>query len=110
MRAFINMKKLIFTLTILLLASTSNAFAGRCLEGAVFDVDENGQTQLIDCTKWERNPEAVLAKQEAINAYSSEDLGDFTVERTQSDETPALGKAQNKINDTWHNVYKSIFN
>lgn len=104
------MKKLILALAILFLVNTSNAAARRCFEGAVFDVDEDGKAQLVDCAKWERNPEAVLTEQDAINAYSSEDLGDFTVERPQSDETPALGKAQDKINDTWHNVYKSIFN
>lgn len=66
------MKKLLFTLAILLLAGTSNAFARRCIEGAVFDVDEYGQAQLVDCAKWERNSEAVEAEQEAINVYSSE--------------------------------------
>ena len=107
MLSLLKMKQLLFIFSLMLLAS-SNAAARRCLEGAVFD--EDGKAQLVDCAKWERNPEAVLTEQDAINAYSSEDLGDFTVERTQSDETPALGKAQNKINDTWHNVYKSIFN
>lgn len=89
-----------------------NAFARKCLEGAVFDVDEKGQTQLVDCAKWERKPGAVLAEQEAINAYTNEEI-DFSnadIQYTKPDETPALGKAQNKINDTWHKVYKSIFN
>lgn len=104
------MKKIILILTILLLASTSNAFAGKCLKGAVFDVDENGQAQLVDCAKWERSPEAVLAEQQAINNYTNEDLGNFTVESAKFDETPALGKAQDRINDTWHSIYQSIFN
>lgn len=103
------MRKLIFTLTILLLASTSNTFAGRCLEAAVFDVDENEQAQLVDCARWERNPEAVLAEQQAIDSYTSENLGDFTVETAKTDETPVLGKVQNKINDTWHDIYSVIF-
>lgn len=98
--------------TILLFASTSNAAARKYLEGAIFDVDEKGQTQLVDCAKWERKPGAVLAEQEAINAYTNEEI-DFSnadIQYTKPDETPALGKAQDRINDTWHNVYKSIFN
>ncbi len=106
------MKKYVFIFSLILILAAENATARRCLEGSVFDVDENGQTQLIDCTKWERNPEAVLAKQEAINAYTNEEI-DFSnadIQYTQPDKTPILGKVQDRINDTWHNVYKSIFN
>lgn len=108
----VKMKKFIYTLTILIIASTSNATARRCLDGAVFDVDEYGKAQLVDCAKWERNPEAILAEQDAINAYTTQevDFSNAVIERMQPDETPALGKAQNKINETWHNIYQSIFN
>lgn len=59
------MKKFLLTFIISILI-IGDAFARRCLEGAVFDVDENGQAQLVDCAKWERNPEAVLAEQKLL--------------------------------------------
>ncbi len=106
------MKQHVFIFSLILILAAENATARRCFEGAVFDVDEKGQAQLVDCAKWERDPEVVLAEQEAINVYTDEEI-DFSnadIQYTQPDKTPILGKAQDKINNTWHNVYKSIFN
>ena len=105
------MKYFLFTFSLILMVA-ENACARRCLEGAVFDVDENGQAQLVDCAKWERNPEAVLAEQKAIDNYTNEeiDFSNAVIERAQPDNTPFLGKVQNKINDTWDNIYQTIFN
>lgn len=102
------MKKIIFIIS-LILAMAGNAEARKCLEGAVFDADENGQARLVDCAKWEREPEAVLAEQAAINAYSNENIEVSSVEYTEPDNTPLLGKAQNKIDDIWHSIYSAIF-
>lgn len=106
------MKKYVFIFSLILILAAENATALRCFEGAVFDVDEKGQAQLVDCGKWEKNPEAVLAEQDAINAYTSEEVefSDADIQYTKPDKTPILGKVQDRINDTWHNVYKSIFN
>lgn len=106
----INKKFLFYTFLFIFMAE--NAFAQRCLEGAVFDVDENGQAQLVDCAKWERNPEAVLAEQKAIDNYTNEeiDFSNVIIERAKPNDTPFLGKVQNKIDDTWNNIYQTIFN
>lgn len=103
------LKKILLILAILVFTS-ENASARKCLDGAVFDVDDNGQAVLVDCAKWERNPEAVLAEQEAINAYTSEEMEDFVVQNDKPDETPLLGKVQNKIDEVWHNFYQSVSN
>ncbi len=103
------LKKILLILAILVFTS-ENASARKCLDGAVFDVDDNGQAVLVDCAKWERNPEAVLAEQEAINAYTSEETEDFVVQNDKPDETPLLGKVQNKIDEVWHNFYQSVSN
>lgn len=103
------LKKILLILAILVFTS-ENASARKCLDGAVFDVDDNGQAVLVDCAKWERNPEAVLAEQEAINAYTSEETEDFVVQNDKPGETPLLGKVQNKIDEVWHNFYQSVSN
>lgn len=103
------LKKILLILAILVFTS-ENALARKCLDGAVFDVDDNGQAVLVDCAKWERNPEAVLTEQEAINAYTSEKTEDFVVQNDKPDETPLLGKVQNKIDEVWHNFYQSVAN
>lgn len=103
------LKKILLILAILVFTS-ENASARKCLDGVVFDVDDNGQAVLVDCAKWERNPEAVLAEQEAINAYTSEETEDFVVQSDKPDETPLLGKVQNKIDEVWHNFYQSVSN
>lgn len=105
------MKKFLLTfITSILIAE--NAFARRCLEGVVFDIDDNGQTQIVDCAKWERNPETVLAEQRAIENYTNEeiDFSNAVIEKTQPDDTPFFGKVQNKIDDAWDNIYQTIFN
>lgn len=102
------MKKIIFII-FLILTIAGNAEARKCLEGAIFNTDENGLARLVDCAKWEREPEAVLAEQAAINTYSNENIEVSSVEYTEPDNTPLLGKAQNKINDTWHSIYSAIF-
>ena len=106
----INKKFLFYTFLFIFIAE--NAFARRCLEGAVFDVDENGQAQLVECSKWERNPEAVLAEQKAIENYTNEeiDFSNAVIESTQPDDTPFLGKIQNKIDNIWNKTYQVIFN
>lgn len=105
------MKKFLLTFIISILIA-GDAFARRCLESAVFDVDENGQVQLVDCAKWERNSEAVLAEQKAIDNYTNEeiDFSNAVIERAQPNDTPFLGKLQNKIDDTWDNIYQTVFN
>lgn len=103
------LNKILLILAILVFTS-ENASARKCLDGAVFDVDDNGQAVLVDCAKWEREPEAVLAEQEAINAYTSEKTEDFVVQNDKPDETPLLGKVQNKIDEVWHNFYQSVSN
>lgn len=103
------LKKILLILAILVFTS-ENASARKCLDGAVFDVDDNGQAVLVDCAKWERNPEAVFAEQEAINAYTSEETEDFIVQNDKPDETPLLGKVQNKIDEVWHNFYQFVAN
>lgn len=102
------MKHLIF-IFLIILATSTDALAKKCLEGAVFDADENGQARLVDCAKWEREPEAVLAEQAAINAYSNENIEVSSVEYTEPDNTPLLGKVQNKIDNVWHSIYSAIF-
>lgn len=104
------MKKIIFILS-LILTMMDNAEARKCLEGAVFDVDKNGQSQLVDCAKWEREPEAILAEQAVINSYTNEenDFSDANIQYTSPDNTPVLGKVQNQINDVWSNIYSTIF-
>lgn len=52
----------------------------------------------------------VLAEQEAINAYTNEKTEDFVVQNDKPDETPLLGKVQNKIDEVWHNFYQSVAN
>ena len=105
------MKKFLFTFIISILIA-GNAFARRCLEGAVFDIDDNGQTQIVDCAKWERNPKAILAEQRAIENYTNEeiDFSNAVIESTQPDNTPFLGKVQNNIDDIWNKTYRAIFN
>lgn len=103
------MKKSIFIFSLIFILAAGNAEARKCLEGAVFGTDENGQARLVDCAKWEREPEAVLAEQAAINAYSNENIEVSSVEYTEPDNTPLLGKAQNKIDDIWHSIYSAIF-
>lgn len=104
------MKKILLILTVVFIANIHIASARKCLDGAIFDVDDNGQAVLVDCAKWERNPEAVLAEQEAINAYTSEKTEDFIVQNDKPDETPLLGKVQNKIDEVWHNFYQFVAN
>ena len=105
------MKKFLLTFIISILIA-GDAFARRCLESAVFDVDENGQVQLVDCAKWERNSEAVLAEQKAIDNYTNEeiDFSNAVIDRAQPNDTPFFGKLQNKIDDTWDNIYQTVFN
>lgn len=104
------MKKFLLTFIISILIA-GNAFARRCLDGAIFEVDDSGQTQIVDCAKWERNPEAVLAEQQAIDNYTDEEI-DFlnaVIERAEPDDTLFFGKVQNKIEDTCHDIYSAIF-
>lgn len=105
------MKKFLLTFIISILI-VGDAFARRCLEGAMFDIDENGQAQLVECAKWERNPEAILAEQRAIENYTNEeiDFSNAVIESTQPDNTPFLGKVQNNIDDIWNKSYRAIFN
>lgn len=104
------MKKILLILAVVFIANIHIASARKCLDGAVFDVDDNGRAVLVDCAKWERNPEAVLAEQVAINAYTNEEMEDFIVQNDKPDETPLLGKVQNKIDEVWHNFYQSVSN
>ncbi len=55
----------------------------------------------MDCAKWKRNPEAVLAEQKAIDNYTNEeiDFSNVVIERAQPNDTPFLGKLQIKIDD-----------
>lgn len=105
------MKKFLLTFIISILIA-ENTFARRCLDGAIFEVDDNGQTQIVDCAKGERNHEAVLAEQQTIDNYTDEkiDFSNAVIERAEPDDTPFFGKVQNKVDDTWDNVYHSIFN
>lgn len=105
------MKKFLLTFIISILI-VGDAFARRCLEGAMFDIGENGQAQLVECAKWERNPEAILAEQRAIENYTNEeiDFSNAVIESTQPDNTPFLGKVQNNIDDIWNKSYRAIFN
>ncbi len=107
------MKPFIFIFSLMLLAA-GNTEAKKCLEGAVFDADENGQARLVDCAKWERETEAVLAEQAAINAYADKDFDESQIiivpaEENELPVSKAIGSVQNKIDDIWHSIYSAIF-
>ena len=102
------MKKIVL-LVVCLFAFVSVAEARKCLVGAVVEIDENGHSRIVSCEKWERNVEAVVAEQDAINnAYAEENealkSGNYEIVESE-DSTPGLGKLQNKID----NIGKSIF-
>lgn len=108
------MKKSIFIFSLMFILAAENAEARKCLEGAVFDADENGQARLVDCAKWEREPEAVLAEQAAINAYTDKDFDEsqIIIVPAEDNEPPvskAIGSVQNKIDNIWHSIYSAIF-
>ena len=88
--------------------SSANAMVPkRCIEGDVWEVDEWGDPVLVDCAKWESDdPEARVAEQKAIDkAYNTPE----NVEVIQpEDDTPLLGKAQNKLNELGHELFNAI--
>ena len=108
MRVKIEMKRILLILAFFMLI-IKNVEARKCLEGAVFDVDDNGQAILVSCEKWERDVEAEVAEQAVINAYtetttSGED--NVKIYYDKPDQTPLLGRIQNKINAAWHSLFQ----
>lgn len=107
-------KHSILFLTCLLFATNANALLPkRCLEGAVWEINDWGEEELVSCGKWEQDPSAAVAEQEAINSaydeeYEAFKAGNYEVIRPE-DETPMLGKAQNKLNEISSEVFKKIF-
>ena len=100
MRVKIEMKRILLILVFFMLI-IKNVEARKCLEGAVFDVDDNGQAILVSCEKWERDVEAEVAEQAAINAYTETTTsGEDNIEiyYDKPDQTPLLGRIQNEIN------------
>lgn len=107
-RVKIEMKKNLLILVFFMLI-IKNVEAKKCLEGAVFDVGDNGQAVLISCEKWERDVEAEVAEQATINAYTKTTTnGEDNVEiyYDKPDQTPLLGRIQNKINAAWHSLFR----
>lgn len=102
------------SLRVVLLASCLIGFANnvnaltpkRCVEGAVWETDDLGDPQLVECAKWEQtNPQITLAEQKAIDeAFKS---GDYQVIESE-DKTPTLGKVQNKLNEFGSKVFGVI--
>ena len=96
----------ILCIAFLLFATSAQALTPkRCIEGDVWEIDDLGDPQLVSCAKWERDPAGVVAEREAINnAYNDETeaafkAGNYEVINHKEDETPLLGKAQNKLNE-----------
>lgn len=67
-------KKLILTTGCLIgLTTTVNAMTPRrCLEGAVWEVNNLGEEELVDCAKWERPVEARVAEKDALSFLDEE--------------------------------------
>lgn len=108
MRVKIEMKRILLILVFFMLI-IKNVEARKCLEGAVFDVDDNGQAILVSCEKWERDVEAEVAEQAAINAYTETTTsGEDNIEiyYDKPDQTPLLGRIQNEINAVWHSLFQ----
>lgn len=123
------MKKLILLIACLM-AFANTAEARRCLRGAVWDVNEKGESRLVSCAKWERPVEARLAEQEAINralggepapekeinhrsGSGNEDMSYLAREtrrgeKVEDNKTPALGKLQNKLDDIGSSIFGLI--
>ncbi|MBP3515285.1 MAG: hypothetical protein J6K65_03665 [Alphaproteobacteria bacterium] len=102
------MKRILLILVFFMLI-IKNVEARKCLEGAVFDVDDNGQAILVSCEKWERDVEAEVAEQAAINAYTETTTsGEDNIEiyYDKPDQTPLLGRIQNEINAVWHSLFQ----
>ncbi len=108
MRVKVEMKKILLILAFFMLI-TKNVEARKCLESAIFDVDDNGQAVLVSCEKWERDAEAEVAELAAINAYTETTTnGEDNIEiyYNKPDQTPLLGRIQNKINAAWHSLFQ----
>lgn len=99
----------IILLASFLVGTANNAVAltpKRCVEGAVWEVNEWGEEELVDCAKWESSdPQVLIAEQAAIDeAFES---GEYEVIQSE-DITPALGKFQNKLNELGSEVFGLI--
>ncbi len=104
----IEMKKILLVLVFFMLI-IKNVEARKCLDGAVFDVDDSGQAILVSCEKWERDIGAEVSEQAAINAYTETTTnGESNIEiyYDKPDQTPLLGRIQNKINAAWHFLFQ----
>ena len=98
-------KKIILLASCLVgIANSANALTPkRCIDGAVWELNEWGEEELVSCAKWESSdPQTSIAEQEAIDrAFES---GNYEVVQPE-DITPTLGKIQNKLDELSSNVF-----